>query len=190
MNEVSLGPALQVIQVLDELDVPYQVGGSFASSIHGTPRHTRDIDLVIDLPARSIPSFVLRLSRDFYVDEESVRSAVRRRSSFNLIHLETAFKVDCFQKGDGSFDTSEMDRSVPVVLAAENRTVQAKSPEDTVLRKLLWYRDGGQVSSTQWQDVLGLVRAQGERLDREYLLRWARELGLQELLEKALLRSV
>ncbi len=186
MTELSLGPALEVIQVLEDLGIRYQVGGSFASSIHGTPRQTQDIDLVIDLPVGSIVPFVRRLSGSFYVDQESVRSAVRRKASFNLIHLDTAFKVDCFQIGDGAFDAAELDRSITVTLAAENRTIQAKSPEDILLRKLLWYRDGGQVSSTQWQDVRGLVRTQGERLDLDYLDRWATELGLRELLAKVL----
>ena len=186
MTEFPLGPALLVIDALESLGVRYQVGGSFASSIHGTPRQTRDIDLVVDLPLNRIPAFVLRLSDTFYVEEESVRLAVRRRGSFNLIHLESGFKVDCFQRGSSDFDASELDRSIPIILAGENRSVLTKSPEDTLLRKLLWYREGGEVSTTQWQDIRGVVQTQGGSLDCSYLDRWAAELGIRELLQKAL----
>ena len=64
--------------------------------------------------------------------------------------------------------------------------VVALSPEDTMLRKLLWYHMEGEVSERQWTDVVGIARIQGDPLDREYLQRWARELGLESLLEKTL----
>lgn len=188
MTDLALGPALLVIEVLEELEIRYQVGGSFASSIHGTPRQTRDIDLVVDLPQESISEFVRSLSGAFYVDEESIRLAIGRKGSFNLIHLESGFKVDCFQKGSEPFDAAELDRSVPVKLAAENRTVLTKSPEDTLLRKLLWYRQGGEASTTQWQDVRGLIQTQGDHLDRAYLASWAVELGIEDLLERVFAR--
>jgi hypothetical protein len=64
-----------------------------------------------------------------------------------------------------------------------------KSPEDTVLRKLLWYRAGGEESSKQWRDVVEVLRISGPVLDLPYMERWAVELGTADLLQRAMLQS-
>ncbi len=112
--------------------------------------------------------------------------AVARRSSFNAIHLAIGFKVDFFVKGSGDFDDVELERSRLIQVVKEPpRSVQVKSPEDTILRKLQWYRKGGGVSDRHWRDVLGIFMAIGEGLDDDYLSRWATTLGLSDLLERA-----
>jgi hypothetical protein len=183
----TLRVAILVIDVLDDLGVRYHLGGSVASSVHGVPRQTQDIDLVVELDATHVDALVARLGDAFHVDAESMRSAIRDRISFNLIHFESGIKIDLFPRGDRPFDREEFSRGrFEPLFADSERRVVVKSPEDTVLRKLLWYREGGEVSDRQWTDVLGVVRAQGERLDRSYLERWARELGVDDLLEIAL----
>jgi hypothetical protein len=184
-DEVQI--ALRVIGVLEDLRVPYQVGGSYASSIHGVPRQTRDLDLVIDLPLSLVPVFVSRLEGEFYLDADAIRGAIQRHGHFNLIHLASGFKVDCFPLGAGPFDRSELARGTAHRLMDEPpRDVIVKSPEDTLLRKLQWYRLGGEVSDRQWNDVLGIVRTQGDRLDLSYLRRWAEILEVTDLLDRAL----
>lgn len=183
----SLGAASEVVAALEALDVRYHVGGSFAASVHGIPRQTQDIDLVVELDQATAMALVARLSGSFYGDTESAARAVARRGSFHLIHLGSGFKVDLFVAGSGAFDRCEQERSRRQVLeGSPERFVWVKSAEDTLLRKLLWYRDGGEVSDRQWADVLGIVQAQGERLDGAYCRQWAVELGVGDLLERAL----
>jgi hypothetical protein len=179
--------ALQVIDVLDELGIPYHLGGSFASSVHGIPRQTQDIDLIVELPITMVDTLAAKLGGDFYLDGDEARSAVARRGSFNLIHLDTAVKVDLFVRGDEPFDAAEFSRHRPELVQIEPpRRIHVKSAEDILLRKLQWYRAGGEASGRQWTDALGIVAAQRDRLDRAYLERWALELGVADLLSKAL----
>lgn len=182
----SLSVVLQVLEILDGLNVRYHLGGSFASAIHGVPRQTMDADLVVELDDARVVGLVERLRDDFYVDLEVAREAVALRGSFNVIHLGTGFKVDFFVKGRGAFDELELERSVLVQITADPpRSAFVKTAEDTVLRKLQWYRSGGEVSDRQWRDVLGVLVAVGGTLDREYLHLWATRLGVADLLDRA-----
>jgi hypothetical protein len=186
----ALRVALRVIDVLDELRVRYHVGGSYASSIHGIPRQTQDIDLVVELPPEGAGPLASKLGDEFYVDEESVRRAARDKTSANVIHLDSGIKIDLFVLGDSPFDLEEFRRHRREMIRREpERYVYVKTAEDTLLRKLLWYRMGGETSDRQWNDVLGIARTQGETLDREYVERWARELGVEDLLERVLAES-
>lgn len=179
-------PLLRVLQALDDLAIRHHLGGSWASSLHGIPRQTRDADLVVDLDLASVRLLADRLRSEFYLDEDRIRQAVIRRASVNLVHLATGFKIDLFVKGDRPFDESELARSVLADLpGATGRKVPIKSAEDTILRKLDWFARGGRTSERQWTDILGILKAQRGRLDEVYLCRWAEELGVAELLARA-----
>jgi hypothetical protein len=181
---------LGVIGILEDLGMRYHLGGSFASAVHGVPRQTMDVDIVVDLDAGLVARLVDRLKNDFYVDSEVAADAVSRRGSFNAIHLESGFKVDFFVKGDSGFDESELERSeLQQITDDPPRSVYVKTAEDTVLRKLQWYAAGGGVSDRQWRDVLGVIMTAGEDIDRDYLRGLADRLGLGELLGRALIEA-
>jgi hypothetical protein len=188
---VSLGPAdagsglAEVFSALESLGIRFHVGGSYASSLHGHPRQTLDADLVVDLPEKLVRPLADRLRDHFYLDEERMLHAVRKATSFNAIHLASGFKVDFFVKGLAEFDELELQRSVEAELPqGGERKVPVKSAEDTLLRKLQWFVDGGQVSDRQWNDILGIVRVQGDRLDRAYVEEWGERLGVGEVLRR------
>lgn len=181
----ALAVTFRVLEALDRIGASYHLGGSYASSIHGVPRQTHDVDLVVDLREDVVHDFSQLVANEFYVDEEALRRAVADRGSSNLVHLATGVKVDIFLKGSTEFDRVEFERSVPVVLGDEAaREVMVKSAEDTLLRKLLWYRMGGEVSDRQWEDIRGILSVQAGRLNEEYLAQWAENLGVRDLLDR------
>ena len=181
---------LHVTELLERIGTPYFLGGSLASSMLGEPRSTVDIDIAIVLRSADVPVLVAGLGSEFYVDEGAVLDAVERRTSFNAFHQPTVLKVDFFVLGDAPFDRAQLEgRRRSPALEGSGRCVFVSSPEDLILRKLDWYRQGAGVSDRQWRDVLGVLKVQDERLDLAHLRHWAAVLDLAELLERALSES-
>ena len=178
---------LLVAEVLDRLGVPYFIGGSLATAVHGVARATLDADIVADLKADQVDRFVQDLGNAFYADTDAIRDAVHRQASFNVIHLKKMFKVDLFVRSRAPFDQAQFRRRMIAELAEEpGHSAYVASPEDNMLAKLLWYRNGGEVSDRQWRDVVTVIGVYGDRLDLPYLRHWAARLGVADLLEKAL----
>jgi len=178
---------LQVADALEILGVPYFIGGSLASAIHGISRATMDVDIIADLKTEHLEPFVQLLEGSFFIDDESLLQAVREHGSCNFVHRETMFKVDIFIRKTRPFDKSQLDRRERQSLATEpERFAYVASAEDMILAKLEWYRLGGEVSERQWRDVQSILKVQGDRLDNAYLRKWAKQLGIIDLLDRAL----
>lgn len=178
-----------VVDALEHLGVPYYVGGSLASSAHGVPRSSIDADVIADLGPQHVAPFASAVAEAYYLSEERLRAAVEARRSFNLIHLGTMFKVDVFVAKGRPFDREAFARASREALedAPAARRFFVASPEDTILSKLEWFRAGGEVSERQWADVVGVLKTGGQALDRAYLRRWASSLGVEDLLDRAVL---
>lgn len=172
---------------LDRLGIRYCVGGSLASSLHGVPRATQDVDLVAELGAEHVSPLVDALRDTFYVDADMIHEALARCTCFNVIHLDTMFKVDVFVREDGAWAREEMKRrQTKQVTATPAQSLVVASAEDIVLHKLWWYKLGQEVSERQWRDVIGVLKVQGDSLDMAYVRRWARQLDVDALLDRAL----
>jgi hypothetical protein len=177
---------LLVVKELEALGIPYFIGGSLASAIHGVFRATADVDIVADMRLQHAEPLTQALEPAFYVQADDIRDAIRGRSSFNLIHFETMFKVDIFVFKGRPFDKAQFERRASqIVVTDSEHAAYFASAEDTVLAKLEWYRMGGEVSDRQWNDILGILKAQAATLDIAYLRRWVSSLGVADLLGRA-----
>ena len=175
---------LLVTRALERAGVDYFLGGSLASSFQGEPRATNDVDLVVDLAPSKVEALVEALGPDFDVDVDALRRAAADRSSWNIIYTPAVTKIDLFVLKDAPFDASEFARRRQVEVRS-GQSLLIKSPEDSVLRKLLWYRAGGSVYDRQWRDVVQVLRQSRAVLDPAYLDEWAGRLELVGLLARA-----
>ncbi|MEO6064110.1 MAG: hypothetical protein ABIQ99_19445 [Thermoflexales bacterium] len=180
-----------VVAVFDALGVSYLVAGSVASMAYGVMRTTLDVDVVADLRVEHVRPLAAALSGPYYADLEMIADAVRDRAWFNVIHLETMFKVDVFVLKPNPYDQQAFTRAVGRRLEdlPNGPELSIEAPEDLILNKLRWFELGGRVSERQWGDLIGVLRVNASGLDLAYLQRWAGNLGLDELLGVAL-RSI
>jgi hypothetical protein len=181
---------LEAVQCLEQMGLAYAIGGSLASSVFGEPRASADADLIVELTEAQLSELVARLEATFYVSEEAARDAIRRHSSFNLIHDDSAYKLDIFVAGPDQLDREQLRRREQVSLTGHPESrAYVTAAENIVLRKLDWFRKGGGVSDQQWRDVLGVLKVQGTLLDMDYLRDVAGSEGLEALLDRALVEA-
>ena len=176
-----------VISMFEELSIPYYIGGSIASSIYGMARATLDVDVIADIKIEHVSPLRKHLEKEFYIDEAVIKDAIKKLSSFNLIHLETMIKIDVFILKPELYAEETLCRKRKDTIEDSKGTLEIyfSSPEDIILNKLQWFDDGGRVSEHQWLDVIGVIKVQGGNLDKNYLRKWGRELSLYDLLKKA-----
>lgn len=187
MQNEPIEVTLKVTAVLEQLHIPYLIGGSLASILYGMVRTTQDADIVAKMREEHLQSFVSALQNEFYIDDEMITQAIQRHSSFNIIHRETFFKVDVFIPAPRSFVQSQLTRAQRhTFIFATEMSAKFATPEDTLLAKLEWYRLGGETSDRQWRDILGIIKTRADNLDLAYLQKWAEEIQVSSLLERAL----
>jgi hypothetical protein len=172
----------EFVALLRGIGVPHMVVGSFASTFHGEPRTTRDLDVVIDVTAGQLDQLLERLSPDrYYVDADVARDALEHRSMFNIIDMNTAWKLDVIIRKARPFSVEELARRQRVTILGVD--VDAATAEDTIIAKLEWAKASG--SERQLEDVAGILRVRDAALDLEYIERWVEELGLGEVWARA-----
>jgi hypothetical protein len=177
---------VKVVKAFDSLGIEYYIGGSVASSAYGVARSTLDVDMVANMSSDQAQALEGLLEKEFYVDVDTINKAISQHSSFNLIHLESMLKIDVFIHRDEPFGNRVFMRREEKHLS-ENIPEKFcfPSPEDIILIKLDWYKSAGESLSHQWNDVLGVLKVQGGKLDFGYLKAWAKKLNVSGLLERA-----
>ncbi len=173
--------------ILESLGITYVIGGSVASSIYGKVRFTQDTDMTVE-PFESKADEFFRLVRsDFYISSDAMQQALRQKSSFNVVHLESAFKIDVFIQKDTEFEKQLFPRRKFMKLSDRfEKAFSIVSAEDIILLKLRWYRQTDCSSEKQWEDVLSVLEVQKDELDLGYLKKWAGVLRIDQLLANAI----
>ena len=168
-----------VVSILERLEIPYFVTGSTVTIFYGEPRFTNDIDIVVDLAAPTVDEFCRQFAEDdFYVSAEAAHEAVRRHSMFNIIQPRSGLKVDVIVPEPSDFNRSRFARARRVRAGADWDASFA-SPEDAILKKMEFYREGG--SDKHLRDITSVLRTSGDEIDRSYIDRWAGTLGLNDI---------
>lgn len=176
----------KVVEVFEDLGIPYLVTGSVAAMAYGEPRLTNDIDIVAEIAVDHVAELVAAFPADeFYVDEETIREAISDRSQFNIIHPGSGLKVDVIIRQDTPFDNSRFGR-IRRIHPAESYQANFAAPEDVIIKKMEYYKEGG--SEKHLRDITGILKITGEEVDRRYIAEWAHRLGLVEIWDAILRR--
>ena len=168
-----------LIEKLNRQDIPYMLSGSVSSSLHGHPRATKDVDIVIAPTEEQILNFANMLGERYYVNLDAVRYAFAHNLMFNVIDNESGWKADFIIRKDRPFSHREFERKCTAKI--KKLDVWVTSPEDTILSKLEWAKNSH--SEQQFRDALGVAVVQWHRLDMDYLHKWAEELQVASSLE-------
>jgi len=172
----------KLIKKLNEQNIPYMLSGSVSSSLHGQPRATNDADIVIAPAEEQLIAFVKSLGDDYYVSYDAARDAFKNNSAFNVIDIQNSWKADFIICKDRPFSREEFQRRRKANIMGLD--VWVVSPEDVILSKLEWAKNSE--SGQQYRDALGVATVQYDRLDRDYLYKWAKELQVESSLEQLL----
>jgi hypothetical protein len=173
----------RLIAALERSGVPYMVTGSYASSAHGTPRATNDIDIVVAPTIDQLRALLLEFPDDrYYADEIDAFEALKNHSQFNIIDFATSWKADLIVTKDREFSRLEFSRRR--MHSIGEARVYLTTAEDILIAKLEWNKMGE--SERQLEDAAGVIRRQGVALDREYVTRWVEELELDKQWQRAL----
>ncbi len=170
-----------VVGVLEELHIPYMVVGSFASGAYGEPRMTQDIDIVVELRYGDAESLCKRFAPpDFYVEPESIRQAIHTCGQFNIIHGASGNKIDLMLLHDSPWNAKQFERRQRLEIVEGCQASVAK-PEDVILSKMLWYKEGG--SEKHLRDIAGILKISGDQVDHDYVAAWSKRLEVEDVWE-------
>ncbi len=177
-----------VLDALERLEIPYAVVGSYASGAWGEPRMTRDIDIVIRLlPAQVDLLCAVFPADEFYVSREAANDAVQRNGQFNVIHPSSGNKIDFMIIGVSDWSIKQLERRKKVEF--EPTTIGfVAAPDDVILGKLIYYRDGG--SDKHLRDIAGILTTSGDMVDRDYVSEFAAKFGVADVWQRVLNKLV
>jgi len=175
------------IEMLDRLNIPYMVVGSYASGVYGEPRLTLDIDIVIDPSAEQIVRLCESFSpSDFYCSKEAAAAALQQTNGqFNVIHPASGNKIDFMIAQRDTRGREQLGRRQKRQLFPGMQGYTAR-PDDVIISKMLYYQEGG--SEKHLRDIAGMLKVSGNEIDRAYVDRWATQLDVKEIWEAILKR--
>jgi hypothetical protein len=154
--------------------------GGVAVIFYGKPRMTHDIDVVVEIDQTHIPKIIKLFKKEFYVSEEAINESVMHKSMFNIINLDSGIKIDFWIRNDNEYDIERFNRRQKYMISGNE--IFFSSPEDIILKKLLWYKDS-QIDK-HLDDTFGILQIQNENLDYKYIKKWSTKLSVSNLLNQ------
>lgn len=173
---------IDCLRRLNAAQIPYMMVGSMASNFWGVPRSTHDIDFVVEFQLSDVPKFMKAFEEQFFIQEHSVRAALRPPYQFNALDNRSALKVDFFWVGKDEYDRIRFERRLSTQLFGEKAFIAR--PEDVILYKLRWYCISP--SDRQLSDSAGILAVSKSTIDFPYLEQWAERIGVASVLDKLL----
>lgn len=162
-------------RALDSSDIPYMLTGSFASNVYGMGRGTQDVDFVIAATADQLRKLSSLLPpAEYNFDLQAALDALRHNSMFNVFDEVRGWKIDFILQKPSSFHREVFRRRTQADI--EDISLSIITAEDLIVAKLEWAKAGG--SARQIEDVAGILKVRRESLDRAYIEKWVKELGL------------
>jgi hypothetical protein len=173
---------LYIVGCFEKHKIPYFFTGAIASITYGEPRLTNDIDVVVDMSLAHIDAFKSSFpENEFYLDVDSIRTAITRRGQFNIIHPGSGLKVDVFITKEDDFDQNRFAR-VKKLNVSETNSANFASPEDVIIKKLEYFKQGR--SEKHLRDIASMLKISSELIDRAYISSWAKRLTVREIWEE------
>jgi len=169
-----------VVSRLENLKIPYLLTGGLAVSFWGLPRTTHDIDIVIEAKKEDEDKIINSFKKDFYISEEAVSKAIKQRFTFNIIHYKSGLKIDFWLTKKNTQRIAEFKRRLKKKIF--DKQIYIISPEDLILEKLLWYKEGR--STRHLEDIEGILKISRPNLN--YIKNWARQLSTIKILEEVM----
>jgi hypothetical protein len=173
-------------KICEDLVIPYALSGSLASSLYGLQRATLQIDFIAGLGQKHLPSFCAQLSGLYLLDKEEIEAAIRQKSCFTLVHLESLLKVIVTLPAMLTMGQQVFHRVRKIALVEGEHSIPVLSPEQLILLLLEAFKRSNERADDLWYDLLGMVKVQGTDLDMPFLTQQAALLGVTELLARAL----
>lgn len=167
-----------VLHILEEQGVTYLLVGSLASGVYGEPRLTHDIDVVLELRLDQVAQLCEAFpASDYYISEKAAREAVARRGQFNVIHPASGNKIDFMIARQDAWGRSQISRR-RLEQILPNRPGYTAAPEDVIIGKLWYYREGG--SEKHLRDIAAMLQVSGDEIDKDYINHWTQQLDFTE----------
>ena len=180
----------KVTEIFEQLNIAYAIGGSIASSVYGKVRFTQDADITVENFSQKADDLYALMKSQFYINKDTMYQALKNSSFFNIIHLQSAFKIDIYIEENDDFHKQLLSRSRKIRISqSTGKLFSVVSAEDIILLKLLWYKSTEYASQRQWSDALGVLAVQKDSLDFNYLKLWSAKLEVNDLLQKAVSES-
>ena len=171
-----------VIDVLDELEIPYMLVGSLSSSVYGVSRSTKDADFVLELKGRRIREIADKLGTEFQLNPQVLFETVTATTRYVIEVPSIPFRIDCFRLSGDDHDQERFRRRLHGRLEQFQRMVYLPTVEDVIVTKLRWSLAGERGKDAE--DVAHVIAVQGDAINWDYVHRWCNEHGTRKRLDE------